>query len=80
MTRLPLIGTLAAGLLMMGVLPTAVASASTQAGTSASTNAAGTTPASNAAHVAQGSSLGPVLIPQSLLFLPQILGQVDRHR
>jgi hypothetical protein len=81
MTRLPLIGALAAGLLTIGVLAPAVATASTHtAGTTAPSTAAGTTAPSIAYPIPQGSSLGPVFPAQSLLFLPQILGQVDRHR
>ena len=81
MTRLPLIGALAVGLLMTGVLPPAEAAAATHAAaTSAPSTAAGTTAPGTANPIPQGSSLGPVLVPQSLLFLPQILGQVDRHR
>lgn len=81
MTRLPLIGALAAGLLLSGVLAPAVANASTH---SAGTTGAGATAAATAPGTAnavpQGSPLGPDPIAQSLLFLPQILGQVDRHR
>ena len=81
MTRSPMIGAIAAGLLMIGVLSPAVATASTQAaGTTAPSTAAGTTAPSTANPIPQGSSLGPVFQAQSLLFLPEILGQVDRHR
>ncbi len=81
MTRSPLIGAIAAGLLMIGILTPAVASASTDtAGTTAPSNAAGTPAPSTANPIPQGSSLGPDLVPQSLLFLPEILGQIGRHR
>ncbi len=81
MTRSSLIGALAAGLLMVGVLSPAVAAASTQAGTSAASVAATTTTAASTSNpVPQGSSLRPDFEAQSLLFLPEILGQVDRHR
>ncbi len=81
MTRLPLIGALAAGLLMTGVLAPAVASASTpDAAASAPSTAAGTTAPGTANPVSQGSPIGLALTGQALLFLPQILGQVDRHR
>jgi hypothetical protein len=81
MSRLPLIGALAAGLLMTGALAPAVASASTTAaGTTASTPAAGTTAPSTANPVPAGSSLGPDFPAQALLLMPQLLGNVDRHR
>jgi hypothetical protein len=81
MTRLPLIGALAAGLLIVGVLPPAVATASTHtAGTTAPSAAAGTAAPSVASPIPQGSSLGPDFPAQALLFMPQILGNVDRHR
>lgn len=56
-------------------------SASTSAAmTTASSHAAATNAAGPAKSVPQGTSLGPVWVPQSLLFLPEIPGQVDRHR
>ena len=116
MTRLPLIGAISAGLLI-GVLPPAVATASTghvtkieakthaldlaarshaigtvarahAAGTGAGTHAKGTAARPHVAGIVapiakpvpQGSSLGPLPVAQSLLYLPQVLGVVDRRR
>jgi hypothetical protein len=105
-TRLPLIGALAAGLLI-GALPPAVANASvhhvnkltartraldtaahthagpaapSHVGTAARSHVAGINAPSAAKPVPQGSSLGPVPVAQSLLFLPQVMGVVDRHQ
>ena len=70
MVRTPLVGALAAGLLMTGVLVPAAANASTHAvGPTAATTAS-----ENASRVTAGSSLGPIPIAQTLLFLPTVLG------
>ena len=107
MNRSQMIGGLATGLLMFGVLTPAVANASTDgAGASAASHArgassfthhdaassgtAGGTSAgktesgaatSGAAHtVPLGTPVSLTAISSSLLFFPQVLGQVDRRR